>query len=86
MGLIKEIVLLPVAPVRFTVWVAEQMAEEADRRQSSPAARVSRLREIDEGRRKGELDEEEAAERESAILEEISPPTIIRPEESEDDG
>lgn len=86
MGLIKEIVLLPVAPVRFTVWVAEQMAEEADRRQRSPAARVQRLKEIDEGRRRGELDEEEAAERESAILEEISPPTIIRPEESEDDG
>jgi hypothetical protein len=85
-GLIKEIVLLPVAPLRFTVWVAEQVAEEADRRQSSPAARVRRLEEIDEARRKGELDEEAAAAREADILEEISPPTIIRREESEDDG
>jgi len=31
MGLFKEIVLLPLAPVRGTSWVAEQIAEEADR-------------------------------------------------------
>jgi hypothetical protein len=32
MGLFKELVLLPLAPVRGTAWVAEQIAEEADRR------------------------------------------------------
>lgn len=32
MGLFKEIALLPLAPVRGTAWVAEQIAEEADRR------------------------------------------------------
>jgi hypothetical protein len=31
-GLFKEIALLPLAPVRGTAWVAEQLAEEADRR------------------------------------------------------
>ena len=31
MGLFKELVLLPLAPVRGTAWVAEQLAEEADR-------------------------------------------------------
>jgi len=31
MGLLKELVLLPLAPVRGTTWVAEQLAEEADR-------------------------------------------------------
>ena len=31
MGLFKELVLLPLAPVRGTAWVAEQVAEEADR-------------------------------------------------------
>jgi hypothetical protein len=30
-GLFKEIALLPLAPVRGTAWVAEQIAEEADR-------------------------------------------------------
>lgn len=32
MGLFKELALLPLAPVRGTVWVTEQIAEEADRR------------------------------------------------------
>jgi len=32
MGLFKEIALLPLAPVRGTAWVAEQIADEADRR------------------------------------------------------
>jgi Gas vesicle protein G len=32
MGLFREIALLPLAPVRGTAWVAEQIAEEADRR------------------------------------------------------
>lgn len=32
MGLFKEIALLPLAPVRGTVKVAEYLAEEADRR------------------------------------------------------
>jgi hypothetical protein len=32
MGLFKELVLLPVAPLRGTVKVAEVLAEEADRR------------------------------------------------------
>jgi hypothetical protein len=32
MGLFKEIALLPLAPVRGTVWVADQLAQEADRR------------------------------------------------------
>ncbi len=31
MGLFKELVLLPLAPVRGTAWVAEQIADEADR-------------------------------------------------------
>ena len=32
MGLFKELVLLPLAPVRGTAWVAEQLVDEADRR------------------------------------------------------
>src|SRR4051812_21753264 len=31
MGLFKELALLPLAPVRGTTWVAQQLAEEADR-------------------------------------------------------
>jgi Gas vesicle protein G len=32
MGLFKELALLPLAPVRGTAWVADQLAQEADRR------------------------------------------------------
>jgi len=32
MGLFKGLALLPLAPVRGTVWVADQLAQEADRR------------------------------------------------------
>ncbi|HEY8466236.1 MAG TPA: gas vesicle protein GvpG [Solirubrobacterales bacterium] len=32
MGLFKELALLPLAPLRGTVWVAEQLRDEADRR------------------------------------------------------
>jgi hypothetical protein len=31
-GLFKELALLPLAPVRGTAWVTDQIAEEADRR------------------------------------------------------
>ena len=30
MGLFKELVLLPLAPVRGTLWVTEQIAQEAE--------------------------------------------------------
>jgi len=68
-GLIKELVLLPVAPLRFTVWVSDKVAEEADRKQYSTGAGVQQLEAIEEARKKGELDEEKAAELEGEILE-----------------
>jgi hypothetical protein len=92
-SLLKELVLLPVAPLRFTVWVAEQLADEADRRQNSPGARAQQLRAIDEARRRGEIDEEEAATAEGEVLESAmgeaqTPGTSVigRDEEDESDG
>jgi len=38
MGLFSALLTLPLAPVRGVVWIAEQVAEEADRRLSDPAA------------------------------------------------
>jgi hypothetical protein len=64
----KELLLLPVAPLRLTVWVADKVAEEADREQNSPEALVRRLREIDEAHARGELDDEQAAELEAQII------------------
>lgn len=69
MGLIKELLLLPGAPVRFSVWVANKVAEEAEREHFSTGAGVRRLQEIEQAREEGRIDEEEAAELEGQILE-----------------
>ena len=45
--MMKQLVLLPVAPVRFTVWVMDKVAQDVDHRLNSPQARMQRLREID---------------------------------------
>ena len=85
MGLIKELALLPVAPLRFTVWVSEKVTEEVDRSQLSAGAGVQKLDEIEEAREKGELDEEQAREREGQVIEEQvgGSPTAQNEESSE---
>ncbi len=69
MGLIKELALLPAAPLRFTVWVADKVAEETDRSEYSPAAGIQKIEEIEEKRERGEIEQEEAEEIEGRILE-----------------
>lgn len=68
MGLIKQLVLLPVAPLRFTVWVAGYVADEADRKEFSQEAAVRKLEGIRAARERGELDEGLAEELEAGIL------------------
>jgi hypothetical protein len=72
MGVMKELALLPVAPLRFTVWVAGKVAEQADHERNSPEARLRRLREIEQARVRGELDDEQAAELEAQVIEEAT--------------
>ena len=69
MGLIKELVLLPAAPLRFTVWVADKVNEEVERKEFSPGAAVQKIDELEQKRERGEISEEEAAEREGEIIE-----------------
>jgi hypothetical protein len=69
MGLIKELVLLPVAPLRGTIWVAEKVAEQVEEQEYSDAAGVQKLEEIAEARERGDLDEEEARKLEEQVLE-----------------
>jgi hypothetical protein len=67
-GVIRELVLLPVAPLRFTVWVAGYVAEEVDRQEFSQEAAVRKLRAIHGARERGELDQKEADDLEAQIL------------------
>ncbi len=72
MGLFKEILLLPLAPARGTVWVAEQLAEEADRRlydEDNIKRELVQL-EIDEG--DGLISAEERERAESDLLERLA--------------
>jgi hypothetical protein len=76
-GVMKELVLLPVAPVRFTTWVMDKVAQDVDHRLNSPEARIQRLREIEEARERGELHEDHAAELEAQIIEEATAPSTV---------
>jgi LPS O-antigen subunit length determinant protein (WzzB/FepE family) len=72
MGLFKELVLLPLAPVRGTAWVAEQLAEEAERRlydEDNIKREMLQLEiEADEGR----LGEKERAVKEDELLDRLA--------------
>jgi len=59
-GLLSGILGLPFAPLRGTVWLAEQIAEEADRRMNDPAFIRQQLEEIAAARDAGTLASEEA--------------------------
>jgi hypothetical protein len=67
--LITALVLLPVAPARGVLWVAQKITDEVNRQYYGGGAIVKELRQVDEARRSGELDEEEAKEREEQLLE-----------------
>lgn len=72
MGLFKELVLLPLAPVRGTVWVTEQITEEAERRlydEGNIKREMLQLEiEFDEGR----LGEKERATKEDELLDRLA--------------
>jgi hypothetical protein len=68
MGLLTGLVTLPLAPVRGTVWIAEQVQREAERQYYDPALIRRRLEDVDDARQAGRLTEDEAAELEDQLL------------------
>jgi hypothetical protein len=71
MGLIKELLLLPAAPVRGVAWIAEQIRQEAERQWSDPAVIGAELDEIQALRDAGAIDEADADAREDQLLERL---------------
>jgi Gas vesicle protein G len=67
-GLISGLLTLPLAPVRGTVWIAEQLLEEAERELNDPAAIERQLEEAEAAHERGELTEEELADIEDELL------------------
>jgi Gas vesicle protein G len=68
MGVIKQLALAPLAPLRLSVWVSEKVREEAARQSYSQGAVVSRLREVEAAAERGEITEQEAQRRQGQIV------------------
>lgn len=68
MGLIRGVLLLPLAPVRGVSWVAEQIRREAERQYYDPAAIHAALEELERAREAEEIPEAEADALEDELI------------------
>lgn len=71
MGFITGLLTLPLAPVRGTVWIAEQILEQAESEFYDEGVIHAQLMEIQAAREAGEIDEETAAEAEDILVERL---------------
>ncbi|GLW49556.1 hypothetical protein Stsp02_52170 [Streptomyces sp. NBRC 14336] len=71
MGLITEVLLLPLAPVRGTGWVIGQVLREAERIYYDPATVRAELAQLEEQLEAGEISEEEFDRREDELLDRL---------------
>jgi hypothetical protein len=72
MGLFKELVLLPLAPVRGTAWVAEQIGEEAERRLYDEDNIKREMLQLEIESDEGLLGEKERAAKEDELLDRLA--------------
>ena len=71
MGLITGLLTLPLAPVRGVAWVAELLAEEAERELADAQSPQRALAELEAARAAGEISEEDFTRLEDQLLDEI---------------
>ena len=71
MGLISGLLKLPLAPVTGTIWIAEQVQAAAESEYYDEAAIQAQLREIDEARTAGTIEDAEADAAEDALLQRL---------------
>jgi hypothetical protein len=70
-GLISEVLLLPLAPVRGSAWAVRQALREAERLYYDPAAVRTELARLEEQLEAGEITEEEFDQREDELLDRL---------------
>ncbi|MFC5062205.1 gas vesicle protein GvpG [Actinomycetospora atypica] len=68
MGFFTELLLLPLAPVRGVVWIAEQVEGEVDRRLNDPAVIRAEIDALDTAFENGEITEDERDEQQEVLL------------------
>lgn len=68
MGLLTALVTLPLAPVRGTMWIAEQLLEQAERELNDPAVVERQLLEAEAAHERGEMSDEAFEQLEDELL------------------
>lgn len=68
MGLIDGLLMLPLAPVQGTVWLAERIEQIAHEEATDPTAIRAQIAEIEEALEAGELSEAEAEWLEAPLI------------------
>ena len=71
MGLITGLLTLPLAPVRGVGWVAEKVAEEADRELFDEGRIMHQLMELEMAHEKGEISQQQFDESVDVLLERL---------------
>ncbi|MFJ4682967.1 gas vesicle protein GvpG [Streptomyces sp. NPDC091377] len=71
MGLISEVLLLPLAPVRGSAWAIEQVVKEAERIYYDPSGISAELARLERALEDGEITEEEFDRREDELLDRL---------------
>ena len=71
MGLISNVLLLPIAPVRGVRWVAEVVTDEAERQMAESASPARRLEELSAAVANGEIGPEDAEQLEGQLIEQM---------------
>ncbi|MEU3737969.1 MULTISPECIES: gas vesicle protein GvpG [unclassified Streptomyces] len=84
MGLIGEVLMLPLAPVRGGLWAVNQVLAEAERLYYDPATVRSELALLEQQLEAGEIGEEEFDRREDELLDRLE--IGLRPGAGTDNG
>ncbi|WP_063727304.1 gas vesicle protein GvpG [Streptomyces sp. RTd22] len=71
MGLLTGLLTFPLAPVRTTLWVAEQVLEAAEREYYDPAPVRRALTELEQDLLAGRIGEDEYDRREDELLDRL---------------
>ncbi|EFF93944.1 MULTISPECIES: gas vesicle protein GvpG [Streptomyces] len=71
MGLISEVLLLPLAPARGGAWAIRQVLHEAERIYYDPATVRAELAQLEERLEAGEITEEEFDRQEDELLDRL---------------
>ncbi|WP_229749722.1 gas vesicle protein GvpG [Flexivirga endophytica] len=75
-GLVSGLLGLPLAPLRVTIWAAEQVRQQAESEFYDPESIRAQLHEVDRQRDEGELTEDQAIAWEDELVERLlSAPT-----------